>query len=415
LAREAGTGAWWREPTRPQWVTFVAAWSGWVLDGFDFTIFLLAMPDIAREFGVSSVAAAGSVTLTLLFRLVGGLGAGWMADRWGRKLPLIVSIVWFSACDGAVAFAPSFGWVLAFRTLFGFGMGAEWTAGATLAMESWPLRSRGIASGVLQGSWAIGYILAAIAHAAVVPGWGWRPLFAIAALPALLAVPIRLWVPESPEWRGSRAGRPRVTLSDLRAEKVLLRIGWACALWGASFAVYYGLSGMWPTLLRTELGLTPRLVAALVIVFNLGMMTGAVVWGATASRRGLQVALTVPLLLLLPALPLYVGAWSAGPPLLGAVPNLLWLGAFLAGATGAGISGVTPHVLTTLFPARVRALSVGVVYHVGALLAAGTPTLVAWLAAAGPPLSVSLAGVVAAAAATTLAVLFLRPRGALPD
>src|SRR5919109_1603480 len=136
---------WWREPTRAQWLTLLAA--------------------------------------------------GWASDRFGRKLPLMISIVWFAACDGAVALAPSFGWVLALRTVFGFGMGAEWTSGATLAMENWPARSRGIASGVLQGSWAVGYLLAAAVTAVVVPAWGWRPLFAIAALPALLVLPIRWLVP----------------------------------------------------------------------------------------------------------------------------------------------------------------------------------------------------------------------------
>jgi SHS family lactate transporter-like MFS transporter len=404
-ATGATTLTWWREPTRPQWVSFLAAWAGWVLDGFDFTIFLLAMPEIAKEFGVSWVATAGSITLTLLLRLAGGVGAGWVADRFGRKLPLMISIVWFAACDGAVAFAPSFGWVLAFRTLFGLGMGAEWTSGATLAMENWPERSRGTASGILQGSWAIGYILAALAYWAILPAFGWRALFLVAALPALLVLPIRIWVPESPDWKKAVEARPRVTAADLRAEKVVLRIAWASVLYATSFGVYYGLSGMWPTLLKTQLGLGAGDVAGHVIAFNLGMMAGAVTWGTTAARKGVLVALVVPLLVLLPVLPLYVGA----------APGLVWLGALLAGATGAGIAGVTPLLLTLLFPPRVRALSVGIVYHAGALLAAATPTLVAWLAQGGRmPLATALSAVVAAAALLTVAILFLRPAGALP-
>lgn len=395
---------WWREPTRPQWISFLAAWAGWVLDGFDFTIFLLAMPAIAREFGVTWVATAGSITLTLLFRLAGGVAAGWAADRWGRKLPLMISIVWFALCDGAVAFAPTFGWVLVFRTLFGFGMGAEWTSGATLAMENWPRRSRGIASGVLQGSWAVGYILAAVAAAAIVPAYGWRALFVVAALPALLVLPIRIWVPESPDWKAERAAAPRTSPRDLLAPGVMGKLVWASLLWAASFGIYYGLTGLWPALLTTELGHGPSEVARLVILFNVGMMVGAVTWGTLAARKGVVLALTVPILALLPALPLYVGV----------APGALWVGALLAGATGAGISGVTPLLLTSLFPAAVRARAVGIVYHVGALLAAGTPTLVAALAAGGArPLSQAIGVVVAAAAALTLAILFLRPRGAL--
>src|SRR5579883_3057026 len=178
--------AWWREPTRAQWLSFSAAWLGWVLDAFDFTVFMLVMDDVSRDMGVRYVATTASLALTLLARLVGGFAAGAIADRWGRRLPLMLAIVWFALCDGAVAFAPSFAWILVLRTLFGFGMGAEWTAGTTLAMEHWPARSRGIASGILQGSWAIGYLAAALASAVVVPHWGWRGLFLCAAAPALL-------------------------------------------------------------------------------------------------------------------------------------------------------------------------------------------------------------------------------------
>ncbi len=397
---------WWREPTRPQWTAFLAAWAGWVLDGFDFTVFLLAMRDIAREFGVTYVATAGAITLTLVVRLAGGVAAGALADRAGRKLPLMISIVWFAACDGAVAFAPSFGWVLALRTLFGFGMGAEWTSGATLAMESWPERSRGIASGLLQGSWGIGYILAAIAHAAIVPAFGWRALFVVAAAPALLVLPIRIWVPESPEWRSARPEERRTRLAELAREGLVVRVVWASLLWGASFAVYYGLTGLWPALLQGELGRTPAEVAWLVTLFNVGMMAGAVVCGAVASRAGVVAALAVPLVVLLPLLPLYVGA----------VPRLLWAGALGAGIFGAGISGVTPMLFTRLFPLPVRARAIGVVYHVGALLAAVAPTAVAALAARAPmPLSRATAAVVACAVLASLAALFLRPRGVLGE
>jgi len=416
LADRAEAVAWWREPTRPQWITFLAAWAGWVLDAFDFTIFLLAMPDIARTFGVSSVATASSITLTLVVRLAGGLCAGWAADRFGRRLPLVVSIVWFALCDGAVAFAPTFGWVLVLRTLFGFGMGAEWTAGATLAMESWPERSRGIASGILQGSWAVGYILAALGYAWIAPRFGWQALFLAAALPALLALPIRLWVPESREWSADAPGRAGVTLADLRSEKVILRVAWASVLWGATFAVYYGLTGMWSTLLRQELGLAPREVAWLAIAFNLGMLAGAIGWGRMVSRRGALWALGLPLALLVPALPLHVGAWTAGGAFVGSIPNGLWPGAFLAGAFGAGTCGVTPLVLTSLFPARVRAVSVGAVYQMAALLAAPTPALVAWLHdRQGVSWPIAMGSVVGAAALLSLAILLVRPAGALPE
>src|SRR5689334_830637 len=184
---------------KPQWAAFTAAWVGWVLDAFDFTIYIVVAQHMIKEFGVSPTAIGGSLTLTLLVRLLGGFVAGWMADRWGRKLPLMMSLVWFAAFDAAIYFAPSFTWVLIFRTLFGFGMGAEWTAGTSLAMESFPPSKRKLASGLLQAGWPVGFLMAAVIGMFVVPAFGWRAMFLIAAVPAILVIPIRMFVPDTHE------------------------------------------------------------------------------------------------------------------------------------------------------------------------------------------------------------------------
>jgi SHS family lactate transporter-like MFS transporter len=354
---------WWKEPTRGQWISFGAAWFGWVMDAFDFTIFLLVMPAIAKEFGVTLTATAGSITLTLLVRLLGGVAAGAAADRWGRKLPLMLSVIWFAICDGAVAFAPSFTMILVLRTLFGFGMGAEWTAGATLAMENWPQRSRGIASGILQGSWAIGYLLAAVVSSIVLPIWGWRGLFLVAAAPALLALPIRAWVPESQEFK--REAKEKKAGPGLLTElgSVWKNLFWACVLMALGFAVYYGITGLYPALLEKELGMDAGQRATHVSLFNIAMLGGAVVCGWLATRVGPRVAIGVPAALMVLSLPLYLG-WQ---------PSLLALGAMMGGAFGAGFCGVTPVLLTSLFPAQVRARSVGFAYHAGAFAAASVP------------------------------------------
>lgn len=363
--------AWWREPTRDQWAAFLAAWSGWVLDAFDFTIYLIVVPEIAKEFGVSTTAAMGSLTLTLLVRLLGGVAAGAMADRWGRKLPLMLSLVWFAVFDGLVALAPSFAWVLILRTVFGFGMGAEWTAGSTLAMESWPARSRGIASGILQGSWAIGFLGAALVSAVVVPVWGWRALFVVAMAPALLALPIRMWVKESPEWRAQarRAAQPfrQVIAANFG------RLVWASLLMALGFGVYYGLTTAYTPMLAREFGLGPEDRWTLLVLFNVGMLAGAVGTGWAARRFGVLPAIVVPAVAMLPALPLYVGA----------VPQLLGVGAVLGGLLGVGFTGVVPLLLTDLFAAEGRARCVGLVYHVGAFAAAFVPPLVTALAEHG--------------------------------
>src|SRR5262249_33866828 len=155
---------WLREPTRGQWLSFGAAWLGWVLDGFDFCIYVMVMPKIAQEFRLTQSGVSVALTYTMLTRMVGGTLAGMAADRWGPRRSLLISVVWFARCNGAIGvFGSAWGAVLLLRTLFGLGMGAEWTAGATLAMENWPKRSRGFASGVLQGSWGVGFILAAVA------------------------------------------------------------------------------------------------------------------------------------------------------------------------------------------------------------------------------------------------------------
>ena len=364
---------------KPRWAAFWAAWVGWVLDAFDFTIYIVVAQHLIKEFGVSPTAIGGSLTLTLLVRLAGGFVAGWMADRWGRRLPLMMSLVWFAAFDAAIYFAPSFTWVLIFRTLFGFGMGAEWTAGTSLAMESFPAKSRKLASGLLQAGWPVGFLLAALIAHFVVPAYGWRTMFLIAAVPALLVIPIRMLVPNDHAAEGEKVETSKGALQDLLDPRVFKMLVLGSLVMALGFVVYYGM-------VTSHLGLhleaascakgDVKCAGAAIghgwnnqIIFNVGMLVGVVLAGWVASRWSVIAALVVPALLMVPALPLFVGA----------SPNWMWLGAFLGGMLGVGYSGVTPVLTTSLFPAHVRARAIGVVYHVGALLAAFVPTLVPWV------------------------------------
>src|SRR5919108_2288940 len=195
---------WWKEPTKDQWYAFGAAWLGWTLDAFDFTIFLLIMVPISQEFGVPLTEVTAVFTLTLWMRLVGATASGWMADRLGRKTPLMISIAWYSVCNFIAGFSPAFWFLLLFRALLGFGMGAEWPAGASLAMETWPIRSRGFMSGVLQGSWGIGFLLSSAIYGLFYNYIGWRGLFVIGIAPALLLVYIRMFVKEPEVWVAKR-------------------------------------------------------------------------------------------------------------------------------------------------------------------------------------------------------------------
>ena len=191
---------WWKEPTKDQWYAYTAAWLGWTLDAFDFTVFLVLIVPIAKEFDAPLTWVALVGTLTLWMRLVGAVASGWMADRMGRRAPLMISILWYSICNFIAGFSPTFLFLLFFRTLLGIGMGAEWPAGAALAMETWPTRSRGLMSAVLQNSWAIGYLISALLYATIYDYLGWRGMLWLGVLPALVVVWIRFYVKEPEIW-----------------------------------------------------------------------------------------------------------------------------------------------------------------------------------------------------------------------
>src|ERR1700755_2600995 len=195
-AEVPGQVPWWKEPTKDQWVAWIAAWLGWTLDAFDFTIFLLIMVPIAESFHVPLIEVTAVFTITLWLRLVGAVGSGWPAARIGRKTPLMISILWYSVCNLLAGIAPNFALLFLFRALLGIGMGAEWPAGAALAMESWPTRSRGLMSGVLQGSWRIGFFRSSLAYGLLYDVIGWRGLLILGVLPALAVVWIRVYVKE---------------------------------------------------------------------------------------------------------------------------------------------------------------------------------------------------------------------------
>src|ERR1700716_2465996 len=195
---------WWKEPTKDQWYAYCAAWMGWTLDAFDFTVFLLIMAPIAQEVGVPLIDVTAVFSVTLIMRLGGATASGWLADRLGRRAPLMISILWYSVCNLLAGLSPTFTFLFITRALLGIGMGAEWPAGAALAMESWPARSRGFMSGVLQGSWGLGFGLSALAYSFLFDRIGWRGLWWIGILPAFVVIWIRYYVKEPEVWIENR-------------------------------------------------------------------------------------------------------------------------------------------------------------------------------------------------------------------
>jgi SHS family lactate transporter-like MFS transporter len=246
---------WWREPTKDQWYAWVAGWLGWMLDAFDFTIFFLVMVAISKEFDVSLTLVAGTVTFTLWLRLVGAFASGWLCDRIGRKTPLMISILWYSVCIFMAGFAPSFAFLAFWRIILGIGMGAEWPAGAALAMESWPARSRGIMSGLLQGAWGLGFLLASLVYWLLFDLIGWRGMMWIGIAPALLCVYIRFFVKESEVWEESNQKRldsEKAAIADGSRKAGIdwgMIFGWLVGAVAVAVALFYLLRFIGPTVL----------------------------------------------------------------------------------------------------------------------------------------------------------------------
>src|SRR5213079_3219605 len=200
---------------RNQRNTFLACFLGWALDAFDFLLLTFVIVPMAGDFGTSIAELSYAITLTLAMRPVGAFIFGLLGDRFGRRMPLMIDIIFYSLMELLTAFSPNYTTLLIFRALYGIGMGGEWGLGASLAMETLPTAARGLFSGILQQGYAVGYLLAAVVYWIVFPLFGWRGLFVAGALPALLVIYIRAHVPESPVWQRHRERKQRVPL-DIR-------------------------------------------------------------------------------------------------------------------------------------------------------------------------------------------------------
>src|SRR3954467_125636 len=186
--------------TRDQRNAFVAAWLGWAMDAFDYFLLVFVITDVADTFNTTKTHVAVATTLTLAARPVGAAIFGYLADHHGRRPVLLACVLFYSTVGFLTAFSTSLTMLLVLRALYGVGMGGEWGLGASLAMEKIPAAKRGFWSGVLQQGYPVGYLLAAIAYFIVEPLFTWRGLFVCAAIPALLALFIRMRVGESGAW-----------------------------------------------------------------------------------------------------------------------------------------------------------------------------------------------------------------------
>ncbi|MBC5800935.1 MAG: MFS transporter [Candidatus Eremiobacteraeota bacterium] len=358
--------------------TFIAAFLGWTLDAFDFFLVTFVIKDISATFHQGIVAVLGAITLTLMFRPLGALIFGVCADRFGRRGPLMVNILLYSALELATGFAPSFFVFLVLRALYGIAMGGEWGVGAALALESLPAERRGFFSGVLQQGYACGFLLAAIAFYAVFPHFGWRAMFFVGAAPALLVVYIRAAVPESTAWRAQRARNggegPGLRRSIVRRPGLYV---YAIVLMTAFNFMSHGSQDLYPTFLREQRGLAVGLTSVLAIVANIGAIAGGTLFGGLSQRFGRRRTIVAAACLGILTIPLWMFAPSVA---------LLALGAFVLQFFVQGAWGVVPVHLNELSPADVRGTFPGLTYQLGNLLSAGAAQLEAAFAKGTFPL-----------------------------
>jgi len=354
-----------RRLTPVQRYTFMAAFMGWTLDSLDFFLLIFCVKAIAGDFRTQPSAVLGAVFLTQAFRPVGAIMFGMLADRYGRRPVLMANILSFSVIELACAFAPSLTVLLGLRALFGLAMGGEWGVGAALVFETLPKEGRGTFSGILQEGYAMGSILASAAFALLFHWVGWRGLFILGAMPALLVFYVQARVAESPVWlegarkrklRAAGLGRPAAAANLLAFLPTFLFL---VLLMTAFMSFSHGTQDVYPTFLGTQAGLSSQTVGLIGVLYGFGSIAGGFVFGTLSERWGRKRAIVAAALLAIPVIPLYAYGHSG---------LTLGIGAVLMQFMVQGAWGVVPAYLTELSPAPVRATAPGLAYQLGGLI-----------------------------------------------
>ena len=356
---------------RDQRNTFVACFLGWALDALDFFLVTFVLAPIGHDFDQTIPKVAFAITLTLMMRPVGAFIFGWFGDRYGRRIPLMADIVFYSVMELLTAFAPNFTVFLILRALFGIGMGGEWGLGASLAMESLPTEARGLFSGILQQGYAVGYLLAALVYWIVFPHFGWRGLFIAGAIPAFLVIYIRARVPESPVWlRDHLRAKSRLKISILFRDYAALFI-YAALLMTAFNYMTHGTQDLYATYLQKQRGFNSNQTSQIAIVYAFGMICGGTIVGHLSQKWGRRRVIVLSAVCGMLLIPLWIFAPSTA---------LLIAGGFLIQFMVQGAWGVVPVHLNELSPPDFRGTFPGLAYQLGNFAAAYAAQQQAWLA-----------------------------------
>ncbi|KAA9162278.1 MFS transporter [Amycolatopsis acidicola] len=365
----SGTGARQRL-TSDQRNSFLAAVLGWTMDAFDYFIVVFVYADIAKSFGMAKADVVFITTATLIMRPVGALLFGLWADRVGRRIPLMVDVIFYSIVGFLCAFAPNFTVLLILRLLYGIGMGGEWGLGAALAMEKIPVKRRGFFSGMLQEGYSFGYLLASLASLVVLDwaGLSWRWLFALSVIPALISLIIRSRVKESEVWQSAQEKMrlTRTSVKDILLDpKIIRRFIYLVVLMTAFNWMSHGTQDVYPTFLSAHTnggaGLSATTATWIAVIYNIGAIIGGLVFGSLSERFGRRYTIAFCAVLGLPIVPLFAFSTTAA---------MLCLGAFLMQVMVQGAWGVIPAHLTEMSPDAIRGFYPGVTYQLGNCLAA---------------------------------------------
>jgi SHS family lactate transporter-like MFS transporter len=337
---------------------------GWVLDSFDFFVLVFLFDVLAARFHVSKASVVYTLTLTLAMRPVGALFFGTLADRFGRRRPLIFCVLYFSLCTVMSGLAPTFAMFVICRALYGIGMGGYWGIGASYAMESSPRRFRGVLSGVMQAGYPLGYLLAALAMQALAPVFGWRVVFFAGAPVAVVIVMLTLFAPESEAWQQHRPNSMRRIFGAVAEHKGLFL--YLLLMMGVMMSLTHGTQDLYPDFLKSLPGIAAKTVVGMkapygmAILYTVGGIVGCLFFGHLSQRFGRRKAIMLALAIALIAIP----AWAFGTSL-----GVLVAGSILMQFGVQGSMGVVPAHLNELSPDAVRSLFSGVVYQLGVLLA----------------------------------------------
>jgi len=344
-----------------------ASFLGWTLDAFDFFLLVFVLKDIAQEFNTEIATVTFAILLTLAMRPVGAYVFGRAADRWGRRPTLMIDVLLYSVIEFASGFAPSLTALLVLRAIFGIAMGGEWGVGASLTMESIPPHARGFVSGLLQSGYPTGYFLASIVYGLLFQYIGWRGMFMVGVIPALLVFYIRRSVPESPSWRTTTARSN--TFAIVRSH---WRLGIYAVLLMTAFNFFsHGTQDLYQTFLQVQHKFDSHEVGLIAVIYNIGAIIGGISFGSLSERFGRRRIIIITAVLALIVLPLWAFSTTA-----------LWLalGAFLMQVMVQGAWGVIPVHLNELSPDDARGTFPGFVYQIGNLIASVNATLQADIA-----------------------------------